>query len=109
MTTRARKNLVAKNHDYSSNTDPLANLRSCQYLEVTPQQGVLVRIQDKISRLHNIGSKGGAKVNESIADTCEDIINYVVLYKALEEYRNSSYYPPMDVTGSTIQSPPKFL
>lgn len=83
MTSKAQRLLQDKNHDYSSDADPLANLRACELLDIPAREGVLIRLLDKVSRLHYVSSKGTNKVNESIEDSCIDIINYVVLFAAL--------------------------
>jgi len=38
--------------------------------------GLLVRVHDKIARLHNLLAKGGVPQNESIEDTYVDIVGY---------------------------------
>lgn len=75
-----------KNHDYSSHDDPLKNLRSSNRLGVTPFMGVLVRLQDKWSRLEQFAVSGELLVkNESVEDTLMDNAVYsllaIILYR----------------------------
>lgn len=71
-----------KNADYSKG-DSLGNFYVCESLQVcTAAEGVVVRLSDKLSRLVSVMAKG-AEVNESLDDTCVDIINYTVLLMAL--------------------------
>jgi len=75
-----------KNHDYSSHDDPLKNLRSPNRLGVTPFVGVLVRLQDKWSRLEQFATSGELLVkSESVEDTLLDNAVYsllaIVLYR----------------------------
>lgn len=75
-----------KNHDYSgaSGETPFANFQAAEKLEVCPtEQGLLVRILDKIMRLSTFVKYGELKVqNESAQDALKDIINYSILLAA---------------------------
>lgn len=69
-----------KNHDYSGTSDPLKNLRSCTRLNIEPFMGVLVRLQDKWSRLEEFAkSKELLVKNESVIDTLMDNAVYSLL------------------------------
>lgn len=75
-----------KNHDYAGTSDPLKNLRACKRLNLTPFLGVLVRLQDKWSRLEEFIKSGQLMVkNESVIDTLMDNAVYsllaIILYK----------------------------
>ena len=88
----ARSLSAAKNTDYADpdarQADPFAvfaNFMQCENLNIcTVEQGFLVRLSDKFSRLANLLREGHeqAVVDESIDDTIKDIINYVVLLAA---------------------------
>ena len=81
-----------KNNDYACptmrETDPLglwANFRLCEHMNVcTTEQGIIVRLTDKISRLANILRPGhNSEVSDEKAeDTLQDIINYSALLSA---------------------------
>jgi len=75
-----------KNHDYAGESDPLKNLRACERLNLKPFLGVLVRLQDKWSRLEEFVNSGQLMVkNESVIDTLMDNAVYsllaIILYK----------------------------
>ncbi|MBR52316.1 hypothetical protein CMK19_00930 [Candidatus Poribacteria bacterium] len=83
-----------KNHDYcgGDNGDPFANFTRSEVMGIcTAEQGFLVRICDKLSRLTTFVNQGTLKVhNESYSDAVLDIINYCVLFHA---YTCSKYDP----------------
>jgi len=54
-----------KNHDYAGTSDPLKNLRACERLELRPFMGVMVRLQDKWSRLEEFVKSGQLMVKGS--------------------------------------------
>ncbi len=69
-----------KNHDYAGTSDPLKNLRACERLDLKPFLGVLVRLQDKWSRLEEFVKSGQLMVkNESVIDTLMDNAVYSLL------------------------------
>ena len=69
-----------KNHDYAGTKDPLKNLRACERLSLKPFLGVLVRLQDKWSRLEEFVNSGQLMVkNESVVDTLMDNAVYSLL------------------------------
>ena len=62
-----------KNHDYAGDKDPLSNLRSSAKLGLPPWMGVMVRLQDKWSRMENFVKQGTLQVkDESVIDTALD-------------------------------------
>jgi hypothetical protein len=69
-----------KNHDYAGDKDPLKNLHAPKRLGITPFMGVLVRLQDKASRLEQFAQSNELYVkDESVIDTLIDQANYSVL------------------------------
>ncbi len=75
-----------KNHDYAGTSDPLKNLRACERLELPPFMGVMVRLQDKWSRLEEFVKSGTLMVKgESVIDTLMDNAVYSVLAIILYE------------------------
>lgn len=75
-----------KNHDYAGTSDPLKNLRACKRLELDPFMGVMVRLQDKWSRLEEFVKSGTLMVkNESVKDTLMDNAVYSILAIILYE------------------------
>lgn len=92
MCDEARELSKAKNDDYASpedrHGDPMAifgNFMQCKHLNICEvEQGFLVRLSDKFSRLCNIlrpGHVSGVK-DEALEDTLKDIINYCLLLGA---------------------------
>ena len=71
---------MKKNHDYATGEDALANFREFGSF------GVAVRLSDKMKRLINFAKGGQLQVkDESIKDTCMDIINYAAIYIIMKE------------------------
>lgn len=94
----ARKIIKLKGRDYNrkqqNNGDTLFNLTVAKQLGIvdTTTQSILVRISDKMMRLISLTSnprETPAVKNESVRDTIEDTVNYMVyLYCKYEEERN---------------------
>lgn len=75
-----------KNHDYAGTSDPLKNLRACERLELEPFMGVMVRLQDKWSRLEEFVKSGKLMVKgEGVKDTLMDNAVYSILAVILYE------------------------
>jgi hypothetical protein len=68
-----------KNHDYSGTADPLKNLRSSLRLGIDPFIAVLIRLQDKWSRLESLAQADPLVKGESIEDTLMDNAVYSLL------------------------------
>ena len=76
--------LQNKNADYSEGNDPLKNFRIAELEGLKPEQGIMLRIQDKMQRIRAFISRGDLKVpGEGVYDAIEDNINYLILLKAL--------------------------
>jgi len=75
-----------KNADYagSGGDNPFANFTRVENMGVCKtEQGFLVRLTDKMSRLSTFAQSGKLEVtDESFKDTCIDVINYIVLLHA---------------------------
>jgi len=77
-----------KNHDYSGEGDPLKNLRAPERIGVNAFTGVMVRLQDKWSRLEQFMRSGKFLVKgEGVIDTLIDNAVYsllaILLYKEM--------------------------
>ncbi len=80
-----------KNHDYAGTSDPLKNLRACTRLELDPFIGVMVRLQDKWSRIEEfVKSKTLLVKNESVEDTLMDNAVYSLLAIILLREQNKN-------------------
>ena len=92
---RAQELMLMKNADYadpdSKQHDSFAvfgNLVACERVGISStEQGFLVRLQDKLSRLANITKPDHARMvkDESVDDTLLDIINYATLFAAFRK------------------------
>lgn len=74
---------ATKNADYTgTNTDPFANFSKVDVMGIcSVEQGFLVRMSDKISRIISFVQKGVLLVkDESIEDTLIDLANYCILF-----------------------------
>ena len=76
-----------KNSDYTGGagaTDPFANFRCSAVLDIHPVHGIMLRVMDKIKRIHSFVNDKELQVsNESVEDACNDIVNYAILAKAM--------------------------
>jgi hypothetical protein len=74
-----------KRNDYSSNEDPLRNIKSIEALGIDARLGVIIRILDKISRIKTLMFDSEQQVmDESRRDTIVDAINYLCILYFLE-------------------------
>lgn len=75
-----------KNHDYAGRggESPFANFTRCEAMGIcSTEQGFLVRLTDKMSRLSSFIEAGTLQVkDESVEDTILDVINYAVLFQS---------------------------
>jgi hypothetical protein len=97
MTGKALRLCKRKNNDYASGgtagENPFANFSRVEDMGITStEQGFLVRMTDKMSRLSTFTKAGKLEVSdESVEDTLLDLINYSVLFAAyLHQKRESN-------------------
>ncbi len=85
MCSKARKIMKSKNEDYSGGSiDPFANFRGSLNYGVEPEIGIAIRVGDKFKRVEAYIKNGGLAVqDESVLDSIEDSINYLVLMAGL--------------------------
>ena len=83
LCTEARDLMSLKNRDYAGKegTEPFANFTRVESMGICKtEQGFMVRLTDKMSRLSSFVHAGKMNVqDESFMDTCVDVINYMVL------------------------------
>jgi len=79
---------LAKNHDYAGNEDPFANFRTSTAVGVPVERGIMVRMMDKVSRINRLIDNEAQVKDESLMDTCNDLINYAAILKAYLEAKN---------------------
>jgi hypothetical protein len=86
ITKQARDLMSLKNRDYAGNegVEPFANFTRVEAMGICKtEQGFMVRLTDKMSRLSSFVRAGKMNVkDESFMDTCVDVINYMVLLAA---------------------------
>ncbi len=90
---KARRLMERKNHDYSggdNQEDPFLNFTRVEKLGITTtEQGFLVRMTDKMSRLSTYADLGRLEVgDETVEDTLLDLVNYSVLLAAYLRHRD---------------------
>ncbi len=89
----ARDLMNLKNRDYAGNegTEPFANFTRCESMGICEtEQGFMVRVTDKMSRLSSFLKSGKMHVeDESFSDTIVDVINYMVLLAAYVKDKDS--------------------
>lgn len=89
----ARKLMNLKNRDYAGNhgKEPFANFTRCEAMGICDtEQGFMVRIVDKMSRLSSFFQHGKMNVqDESFKDTVVDVINYMVLLAAFTSEKDA--------------------
>lgn len=80
----------AKNEDYSRGDCFFKNFLLSEYLGVAnTENGMMVRITDKVARICNLLEHDPEVLDESILDTIEDSINYfALLYLYLKATRD---------------------
>lgn len=88
---QARDLMDKKNRDYAGNDgkEPFANFTRVEAMGIcSTEQGFMVRLTDKMSRLSSILASGKTNVtNETFDDTLVDVINYIVLLSAYRQDR----------------------
>lgn len=88
-----RNIMMKKNHDYRGGSgDPYANFRGSVQLGISPIQGILLRVQDKIMRIKTFDEAGKLEVeNEGIVDAIVDVQNYMdLIYGLVKEQSRES-------------------
>lgn len=92
LAEEARDLMERKNHDYAEESGPsgaFGNLSMCEMMGMfSTEEGIVLRLSDKISRLSNVLRKGAHVKDETIRDTCLDLINYAVLLYAAQAFRS---------------------
>ena len=80
-----------KRNDYTGGKDPLENYRrSAEVIGVTPEQIMLARIQEKVTRLGNLLRGVEQKVkDESIEDALLDTANIALLIYTLRRFEKA--------------------
>ena len=91
--------LAKKGHDYSGTEDAFKNFNNATIVGVTAEQGVMVRMIDKVSRLSQLLTSQAKVKDERFEDTCQDLINYTLILSAIHNEHTKS----VDSHGTTQQ------
>jgi len=76
--------LIKKNHDYAEDSDVYSGFKICEKLGVCKaEEGIIVRITDKLGRVVQLLKKDAKVSDESIHDTLIDLANYALLLDGL--------------------------
>lgn len=92
----------AKNHDYTvGSDDPYANFRLAELEGISPEVGVMVRIQDKMQRIRSfIHTYELAVKEESVEDALNDVIGYIEILRGLFRETMGTVVPSNEDTPS---------
>jgi hypothetical protein len=71
-----------KNADYAGAENPFRNFEFAQLAGMDVDRAILLRVIDKIARISNLLDKEAQVKDESVQDTCLDIINYIAIMMA---------------------------
>jgi hypothetical protein len=79
--------MLSKNHDYAGkDADPFSNFSYCEKLGIcSVEEGILVRMSDKMTRIANLLKQDAKVVDEKITDTLVDLANYSIILKCYIE------------------------
>ena len=101
-----------KNADYAGKggDEPFANFTRCEAMGICrTEAGMLVRMTDKMSRLSSFVESGTLEVkDESVEDTCLDLINYSVLfysYLQSKKEQKHEHVPSNPLGGHPLYEP----
>jgi hypothetical protein len=76
-----------KNQDYAHGEDPFRNFRTSTVVGIEPERGILIRLLDKLTRAGNLIDKDPEVKDEKMEDTILDILNYTILFYAVNNER----------------------
>jgi hypothetical protein len=68
-----------KNNDYANSADPFHNFKSVVQDGLSVEQGMTVRMRDKMARIGNLLNRPPSVKDESLRDTCIDLANYAII------------------------------
>lgn len=77
-----------KNADYADVQDPFKNFRMCEGLGISAEQGLIVRILDKVTRASNLLTRDAKVEDEKIGDTLSDLANYAMILRIFIEQKH---------------------
>jgi hypothetical protein len=79
-----------KNADYANSDDAFANFTLCERMGLaSTEQGILIRMTDKMQRIANLLNRDAQVTDESILDTLSDLANYANILRVYLEAKNA--------------------
>ena len=92
---------LAKSADYGTTEDPFANIRnSAAHVDIEAWRGCLLRVQDKMQRLHSYCIHGKLTC-EGVTDTFLDAAAYLLICSVLHDEENGNVDNSWSASGST--------
>lgn len=89
--------IKSKNTDYAATQDPFKNFRAAEMFGMTVEQGILLRMSDKMSRIANLLESEPKVKEESIEDALLDLMNYTnILLTYRQDKRSNSITQSVD-------------
>lgn len=80
-----------KNADYANNDDPFQNFRGVEHWGIcSVEEGLMVRISDKMQRISNLLNRDAEVSDESIVDTLSDARNYLNILQVWLEHKREN-------------------
>jgi hypothetical protein len=70
-----------KNTDYAGGDDAFKNFTNVTNYGISTEQGILVRMSDKITRISNLLTKQAKVKDETVLDTLTDLSNYALILR----------------------------
>jgi len=87
-----------KGRDYVPVGSPASNLRVSEKMGIPAWKGVLLRMNDKVTRLNEF-ARTGFLLNEGVEDSFEDLANYsllaLILFQETTTLRSSAWQPAL--------------
>lgn len=78
-----------KNSDYANNHDPFQNFRMVQHIGLcSVEEGIVVRMSDKMQRIANLLNRDAVVCDESIIDTLSDLRNYANILQVFLSHKD---------------------
>lgn len=76
--------LKAKNADYSGEEDPFLNFKGVEQWGIcSAEEGIMVRLSDKMQRINNLLKREAMVTDEKMEDTLSDARNYLNILQVL--------------------------
>jgi hypothetical protein len=81
----------AKNADYAGEASPFQNFMQVENLGLcSVEQGIMVRLSDKFTRIANLLTREAQVKDEKISDSISDAINYLAILMAWLDHKQVS-------------------